>query len=136
MTGPLFLVDTFETRAGNAMLNNHSTTVETPVGKGLDAPNRLSTSVTYSCGGCDNRWPGVSRAHCAACHRTFGGFGLFDQHRRDVRGQGTCLDPETIFREVGEDKQQVRVMHLTDGLWQSTEAPAKRVGPRKRVSSV
>lgn len=55
-----------------------------------DPPSR---AITYSCGGCDTRWAGVSRCHCAGCHETFSGLELFDRHRRDVRGTPTCLDP-------------------------------------------
>lgn len=38
--------------------------------------------------------PTPSQAHCAAgsCHKTFGGVGGFDKHRRD----GSCLDPATL----------------------------------------
>lgn len=46
----------------------------------------------YSCGGCPARWSGYTRAHCSVCHCTFGGYTLFDDHRRD----GTCLSPDTI----------------------------------------
>lgn len=37
------------------------------------------------------RSPAPSQAHCAACHRTFGGVKGFDEHRKD----GVCLDPAT-----------------------------------------
>lgn len=94
--------------------------------EGLDPRNSPSTSGSYTCGGCNNRWNGISRCHCAAagCHQTFGGIGLFDRHRRDVKGVGTCLDPETIVSpKTGE-----REMYLTNGIWQSVEAPAVRKG--------
>jgi hypothetical protein len=38
--------------------------------------------VPISCGGCIHKWTGVNRAHCSACHITFGGPSKFDQHRR------------------------------------------------------
>lgn len=41
------------------------------------------------CGGCPARWTGLTTAHCAGCHRTFGGIAGFDAHR--VRG--ACTDP-------------------------------------------
>lgn len=82
----------------------------------------------YTCQGCDNRWSGVSRAHCRSCDRTFGGSAMFDRHRRDVKGIGTCLDPEFIvIAETGR-----REMFLTAGLWQSVETPAPKRGPVRR----
>src|SRR5690348_3366912 len=47
----------------------------------------------HTCRGCDARWGGFNRCHCAACHRTLSGPSLFDRHRKDVRGVGTCFDP-------------------------------------------
>lgn len=39
------------------------------------------------------RRPSPAQAHCkSGCHRTFGGVGGFDRHRRD----GQCLDPATL----------------------------------------
>jgi hypothetical protein len=38
---------------------------------------------------CGARWTGLSRAHCAGCHRTFSAVTAFDLHRRG----GACLDP-------------------------------------------
>lgn len=37
------------------------------------------------------RRPTPAQAHCAVCHRTFGGVTGFDAHRKD----GACLDPST-----------------------------------------
>lgn len=83
---------------------------------------QIALQTGYTCGGCDSRWSGVSRAHCTGCHRTFGGVNLFDRHRRDVRGEGTCVDPATIVgKESGE-----REMFETNGIWQSVETPAER----------
>lgn len=70
--------------------------------------------VEYTCGGCDNTWTGVSRAHCGGCHRTWTGVDLFDRHRRDFRGVGTCIDPATIIDKHGNPTQVYR-----DGLWRS-----------------
>lgn len=70
-----------------------------------------------TCSGCDTRWTGHSRCHCSQCHRTFGGIGLFDQHRR-----GECLDPETILNKTGE-----HVMFLRDGIWRGPEFDAARI---------
>lgn len=45
-----------------------------------------------TCSGCTNTWTGVSRAHCSACHTTFGGVASFDRHRY----QETCREPSTL----------------------------------------
>lgn len=67
------------------------------------AENRpVYVPVSYGCGGCDNRWRGLSRAHCAACHRTWSTVSGFDKHRRDVNGKGTCLDPAAMRTKAGE----------------------------------
>ena len=36
--------------------------------------------------------PSPAQAHCGVCHRTFGGVGNFDRHRKG----GTCTAPESI----------------------------------------
>jgi hypothetical protein len=46
--------------------------------------------------GCGARWTGRRTAHCAACHRTFGGVGGFDRHRRG----GACLEPADVGLEL------------------------------------
>lgn len=100
-------------------------------------------SPTYGCGGCTIRWKGVSRCHCAACHRTFNGIELFDRHRVDVNGKGTCLDPTTITAQPKAVKGQPRpaktttgerVMWETDGIWRSVETPAQRAIPNRGVA--
>jgi hypothetical protein len=98
---------------------------------GVSTPQKRSQTVTYGCGGCDNRWPGVSRAHCSGCHRTFAAFGLFDRHRR-IRGEvGSCLDPESITaRSRGGEER--RVMFLIDGIWSSVEERGESIGDRRR----
>lgn len=63
--------------------------------------------ITYSCGGCDNRWRGIRTCHCAACHRSFGSIHLFDQHRRG----GQCADPA----KWGDDSR------LVDAIWRGPE---------------
>lgn len=55
------------------------------------------------------RRPSPAMAHCASCHRTFGGVTGFDAHRKD----GTCLPPSSLG------------MVERDGVWRtpmSTEA--------------
>lgn len=91
----------------------------------LSAPERTYTPVTYACGGCETRWAGVSRCHCSACHRTFAGIGPFDRHRREVRGVGTCLDPELIMVEAADETTE-RAMFLTAGIWSTVENPKPR----------
>lgn len=101
-------------------------TDETPL-PGMTRPTRPENPAdSFTCSGCDTRWRGVSRAHCAACHHTFAGETMFDRHRRDLRGTGICLDPETIRTSTGEP-----AMFLTNGLWQSIANPAPRTAPRK-----
>ncbi len=103
------------------------------VSVGQDAQNR--PPVTYSCGGCDTRWSGVSRCHCAGCHRTFAGANLFDRHRRDIKGESGCLDPETIVSKSDQRKGE-REMFLTANLWQGVETPAPRRSPVASVTPV
>lgn len=88
-----------------------STEITLPGITTLEPPESGSTVGTYTCGGCASRWRGVSRCHCAGCHRTFGGLGMFDAHRRDVKGKGTCLDPEALG------------LHLVSDVWQSSDTP-------------
>jgi hypothetical protein len=64
--------------------------------------------------------PTRSQAHCAArgCHRTFGGVGNFDRHRRD----GKCLLPselgmvlkQGIWRVPMSDRARLRLSHHAD----------------------
>ena len=71
-----------------------------------------------SCGGCDARWTDKRLAHCGACHRSFGGVGLFEQHRRAF----ACLDPATI-----------EGLRLADGIWRGpelTDEQRERLGGR------
>lgn len=51
------------------------------------------TTCTTECGRVAPSW-----AHCAACHRTFGGVRGFDDHRRD----GQCIDPSTLGMVEGD----------------------------------
>lgn len=106
-----------------------ATTVQEPltgvggyVGEVLTDSAGPTGSVTYSCGGCETRWPGVSRCHCSGCHNTFAGIDLFDRHRRLIKDVGICLDPATITSpKTGE-----REMYLTNGLWSSVAEPKPR----------
>lgn len=58
--------------------------------------------------------PTKTQAHCAArgCHRTFGGVGNFDRHRRD----GRCLPPETLGMSLVAEIWRVP---MTDAVRQS-----------------
>lgn len=67
------------------------------------------TGNVASCGGCDAKWAGTSRAHCAACHSTFSGPSLFDRHRVNSK----CARPESLG------------FVLDGGTWR-TPAPANR----------
>lgn len=56
------------------------------------------TTITHSCGA---MWTTQKAAHCAACHRTFGGVYGFDRHRKNF----TCVDPSTVGLVLIEQKQ-------------------------------
>lgn len=88
-----------------------------------------STIGTYSCGGCDTRWPGISRCHCSGCHQTFSGLELFDKHRRERHGDGYCIPPEDVVNREG-----IRQMFITNGIWHGIENPTPRVPPKRRKS--
>jgi len=89
------------------------------------------TDPRFTCGGCDNRWSGFNRCHCSACHRTFGGVGLFDAHHRERRGKGECIPPEQITT-TNKAGAVSRVMFLTDaGIWQGTEHPSQNRPPKR-----
>lgn len=49
----------------------------------------MTNIITHSCGA---RWSDKNIAHCAGCHRTFGGTRAFEMHRKDC----TCVDPHTM----------------------------------------
>lgn len=76
--------------------------------------------VTYGCGGCDNRWSGISRCHCSRCHITLSGIGLFDAHQRN----GKCLDPAAMDVR-GES------LRLMNGVWCGPEMPADALARRR-----
>lgn len=57
-----------------------------------------------TCGGCAARWTPAGAAHCAACHRTFGGVTGFDRHRT---ADGACRSPASL----GLDER--------DGIWRA-----------------
>jgi hypothetical protein len=82
-----------------------------------NTPTRATQTQTgASCNGCGTTWTGLSRAHCAACHRTFAAAGLFDRHRSTTGDHGTCLNPATLTNANGE-----RVMFHRDGMWRGPE---------------
>lgn len=61
------------------------------------------------------RRPTTAQAHCAECHRTFGGVTGFDQHRKG----GTCVDLAKFGYE------------LMGGIWRRPMSPeqiARRSG--------
>ncbi len=41
-------------------------------------------------------WSGINRAHCGACHATFGSVSGFDKHRRGDR----CYHPSVVGMEL------------------------------------
>lgn len=82
-----------------------------------DAKPKRATP-TNSCSGCDARWTGSRAAHCSACHRTFGGVGLFDSHRTMQGDHGTCLDPANLTNGQGDP-----VAFFRDDMWRGPEMP-------------
>ncbi len=76
------------------------------------------------CRDCDSRWTGLNEAHCASCHRTFGGITGFDKHKVLTGG---CLDLATLgMTEV------VRVGHTC---WVRSSGSASRDAPWVRRGS-
>lgn len=61
---------------------------------------RRKTPSLIQCSGCENRWSGLSAAHCSACHRTFTGITAFDIHR--VGSQ--CTNPADILGRDGQPR--------------------------------
>lgn len=54
---------------------------------------------TWSDGRCDQRWTGLSAAHCTACHVTFAGVDIFDRHQvigPPPRCAMTCKSPSQM----------------------------------------
>ena len=56
-------------------------------------------------------------AHCAGCHRTFGGDTAFDMHRRQEGSRRVCADPLELTNEHGLAR-----LVLKNGVWR-TPAP-------------
>lgn len=119
--------------SSNAQADETANNVQLDVGPTTTAQNRSQSLA--SCRGCDTRWTGTSRCHCSGCHESFSGLALFDAHRRDVNGVGTCLDPATITVQPTAIKGQPRpkpttdgprLMWLTDRVWQGVENPQPR----------
>jgi hypothetical protein len=65
---------------------------------------------TFTCGGCDATWTGLSVAHCGSCHVTLSGAKLFDQHRRPDRAHGMCLAPAVL-------RVKAQPCELRGGVW-------------------
>lgn len=74
----------------------------------------MKTLIT--CRGCDTTWTDSRFAHCAKCHHTFGGVGLFDRHRQAYGEHGKCVNPTTVLTGQGE-----RTMFCRDGIWRGPE---------------
>jgi hypothetical protein len=55
---------------------------------------------------------------------------LFDKHRRESHGNGYCVPPEEVVNRDG-----IRQMFLTNGIWQGVENPAARIPPKQRRKS-
>ena len=70
-------------------------------------------SAEITCGRCGEIWTGLSKAHCATCHRTFTTAGAFDLHRVDLE----CAKP---WR---------RGLKFRNGLWGYPGSPPKDLWP-------
>lgn len=55
------------------------------------AGTRAFEDLPHTCK-CGTRWAGANTCHCGACHRTFGGIGDFERHRKG----GACADPANL----------------------------------------
>jgi hypothetical protein len=70
-------------------------------------------------GACGKSWKqrGNTTGHCAKCHETFEGLGLFDAHQKlDADGRVICSDPaEMVFR--GEP------VRFEGGTWRGPKMP-------------
>jgi hypothetical protein len=76
------------------------------------------------CGGCGERWTGLTPCHCPACHRTFSGITAFDKHRDGNHARGTrhCLDPATMRSGKGETVLITEERNnWTSPVWRSAE---------------
>lgn len=75
-----------------------------------------------TCSGCVATWTGTSPCHCASCHLTFGGIGLFDAHRHQRGERGGCIPPDQVTNSRGE-----RVMfQRDDGVYRGPEMTAEQ----------
>lgn len=75
------------------------------------------TTITHSCGA---MWTTTRAAHCAACHRTFGGVRGFERHRKNF----TCVDPSTVGLVLIEQDHG-------DPLWCRQDIPILASGTRR-----
>lgn len=68
-------------------------------------PGLSSRSGRFVCPPCGSRWDGMSVAHCASCHETFGRYSGFDKHRvgkfDSVADPRRCADPVEVGMVVG-----------------------------------
>jgi hypothetical protein len=72
--------------------------------------------LSIRCAGCANRWYGIERAHCTACHRTFADADLFDRHRVEH----DCVNPVRLGM----------VKHQKTGVWEPRVTVARGSRPR------
>ena len=81
--------------------------------------SQITSGTLHSCGDYGRKWTGIREAHCAGCHRRFGGDRAFDMHQRLDHGpcaghpknrrlphrvcytQSVCLDPASSSRRTG-----------------------------------
>lgn len=69
----------------------------------------------FSCR-CGSTWTGYNRAHCGACHVTFGGVASFDRHRQVGTKIGRkCSTPESLGLENNGNNVWVAKYGTADG---------------------
>lgn len=72
---------------------------------------------------CGESWTALTAAHCAGCHRTFSGAGLFDKHRSARGEHGACLNPADLRHvRTGEP-----IAFFRDGMWRGPEMTAEQL---------
>lgn len=81
-------------------------------------------------GACGKSWRqrGNTTGHCARCHETFEGLGLFDWHQV-VQGDGTVK-----CRDLRSGAAIRRGLRLVDGTWRGPEMPKELLAKLKAAS--
>lgn len=92
----------------------------------MTEPSTRKPASTITCGGCDAVWTAPGACHCAGCHRTFSGLGLFDRHRTGYGEHGRCHDPATLT-----DRSGAPVGEFRNGMWRGPEMSDDVIAARR-----